>query len=362
MGIYNKSMLLEGIFAAVTTPFYSDERVYFRKIEANIARYSLSLLSGIVVLGSTGEAPLVDDAESREVLRVAAEAVAPEKVLIAGVGRESVRATVELAEAAARFRYDAILVRPPSYYAGQMNAAAVLNYFRSIADRSPLPLVLYNMPRCVPYEIPVEVVEELSEHPNIVGIKDSAGNVDRIKAQVAATRDAPRRTVPVTQVFEAVTERMLAPRVDTATRTEAAFVPADNLAGGAAVATVPPAISVKTRSREIGFQVLCGSGSTVLESLEAGASGAILAFAAFAPQACQEIYLAWKDHDLALAREKQQRIAAANRRIVGELGIAGVKYSCDFNGYFGGHTRAPLLRLTAQEKSEIEGLLAEIRN
>ena len=361
-GIYNKSMLLEGIFAAVTTPFYSDERVYFRKIEANIARYSLSLLSGIVVLGSTGEAPLVEDAESREVLRVAAEAAAPEKALIAGVGRESVKATVELAEAAARFRYDAILVRPPSYYAGQMTAAAVLNYFRSIADRSPLPVVLYNMPRCVPYEIPVELVAELSAHPNIIGIKDSAGNVDRIKAQVAAAQDAPRRTVPVTQVFEAVTERMIAPRVDSATRTESAFVSADNLAGGVAVATAAPAISVKTRSREIGFQVLCGSGNTVLESLEAGASGAILAFAAFAPQACQEIYLAWKDRDLALAREKQQRIAATNRRIVGELGIAGVKYACDFNGYFGGRTRLPLLGLTAQDKAEIEGLLSEIRN
>jgi dihydrodipicolinate synthase/N-acetylneuraminate lyase len=358
LGIYNKSMLLEGIFAAVTTPFYSDERVYFRKIEANIARYSLSLLAGIVVLGSTGEAPLVDDAESREVLRVAAEATAPEKVLIAGMGRESVKATVDLAEAAAGFRYDAILVRPPSYYSAQMTAAVVLNYFRSIADRSPLPVVLYNMPRCVPYEIPVEVVAELSAHPNIIGIKDSAGKVDRIKAQVAATQDAPRRTVPVTQVFEAVTERMLAPRVDT----EAGFVSADNLAGGVAVATAAPAVPVKTRNREIGFQVLCGAGSTVLESLEAGASGAILAFAAFAPQACQEIYLAWKDHDLALAREKQQRIAVANRRIVGELGIAGVKYACDYNGYFGGHTRAPLLGLTAQEKFEIEGLLAEIRN
>src|SRR5580704_8854388 len=132
-------MLLEGIFAATTTPFYSDERIYFRKIEANIARYSRSLLAGMVVLGSTGEAPLLDDAESREVLRVAAEAAAPEKVLIAGVGRESVKATLEMADAAAGFRYDAVLVRPPSYYAGQISSAAVLHYFRSIADRSPLP-------------------------------------------------------------------------------------------------------------------------------------------------------------------------------------------------------------------------------
>ena len=202
-------MLLEGVFAATTTPFYSDERIYFRKIEANIARYSRSLLAGMVVLGSTGEAPLVDDAESREVLRVAAEAAAPEKVLIAGVGRESVKATLEMADAAAEFRYDAVLVRPPSYYAGQMSSAAVLHYFRSIADRSPLPVVLYNIPKCVPYQIPVELVGELADHPNIIGIKDSSGKVERIGAQVAAAQNAPRRTVPVTQVFEAATARML---------------------------------------------------------------------------------------------------------------------------------------------------------
>ena len=353
-----KGMLLEGIFAATTTPFYSDERIYFRKIEANIARYSRSLLAGMVVLGSTGEAPMLDDAESREVLRAAAEAAAPEKVLIAGVGRESVKATLELAEAAAGFRYDAVLVRPPSYYAGQLSSAAILHYFRSVADRSPLPVVLYNIPKCVPYQIPAELVGELAGHPNIIGIKDSSGKVERIGAQAALTQNAPRRTVPVTQVFEAATARMLAPR----TEAEGTFVSVGDLAGGTAVATAAPAVPVKMRSREAGFQVLCGSGSTVLESLEAGATGAILAFAAFAPQACQEIYLAWKDHDLTLAYEKQQRIARSNQRIVSDLGIAGVKYACDFNGFFGGHVRQPLLGLTASEKAEIETLLAETRN
>ncbi|MGB8845898.1 MAG: dihydrodipicolinate synthase family protein, partial [Terracidiphilus sp.] len=167
-----------------------------------------------------------------------------------------------------------------------------------------------------------------------------------------------RQTVPVTQVFEAATARMLTPRA----QAEGSFVSVGDLAGGAAVATAPPAVAIKTRSREVGFQVLCGSGSTVLESLEAGATGAILAFGAFAPQACQEIYLAWKDHDLTLAADKQKRIAKANQRIVGDFGIAGVKYACDFNGYYGGHARAPLLGLTAEDKSEIEALLAEIRN
>ncbi len=357
-GFYNKLMLLEGIFAAVPTPFYSDERVYFRKIEANIAHYSRSLLSGVLLLGSNGEAPLLDDAESREVLRVAAEAAAPEKVLIAGVARESVKSTVALAEAAAQFRYDAILVRTPTYFANQMTAAAVLNYFRSVADRSPLPVVLYNIPQCAPYNIPIEIAAELAQHPNILGIKDSSGSVERIRALVEQTRTAPRRTVTVTPVFEAVTGRMLAPKAGNGD----ALISAGDLAGGVAVAATPLAAPIKTRTKEVGFQVLTGSASTLLESLEAGAAGAILGFAACAPQACQEVYLAWKDHDRKLAEEKQKRISRPNQRIVGQLGIAAVKYACDFNGYYGGRARTPLLPVTGDEKAEIEHLLADVRN
>ncbi len=352
-------MLLEGIFAPITTPFYADEHLYFRKIEANMARYSRSLLAGMAVLGSTVEAVMLDDAESRDVLRVAAEATAQEKVLIAGVSRESVKATLQLAEAAAQYQYDAVLVRPPSYYAGQVSSAAMLHYFRSVADRSPLPVILYNIPKFVPNQIPIEAVAELAQHPNIIAMKDSSGSVERIHAAVAATANAPRRTFPVTQIFEAVTARMVSPRV-----LEAAgnFVSVGHLGGSAALATAPPVASVKTRAREVGFQTLTGAEGSILASLQAGASGAIVAFACFAPQACQEIYQAWKDHDLPLAQEKQQRITAAGSRIVGELGIAGIKYACDFNGYYGGRARAPLLPLTAAEKDEIEQLLAEIRN
>lgn len=350
-------MLIEGIFAAVTTPFYLDERVYFRKIEANMAHYSRSLLAGMVVLGSTGEAIMLDDAESRDVLRVAAGATAPEKVLIAGVGRESVKATVELAEAAAQYQYDAVLVRPPSYFAGQMSSAAVLHYFRCVSDRSPLPVILYNIPKFVPNQITIEAVAELARHSNIVAMKDSSGNVERIHAAVAATANAPRRTVLVTQVFEAVTSRML---VRSTREAGGNFVAVGDLSGSAAVATAPPV--VKTRSREVGFQILTGSERSTLASLQAGASGAILAFAAFAPQACQEVYQAWRDHDMALAEEKQQRIMAAGSRIVGGLGIPGIKYACDFNGYYGGGARAPFLPLTAGDRAEVEGLLTEIRN
>jgi len=351
-------MLIEGVFAATTTPFYSDERVYFRKLEANMARYSRSLLAGMVVLGSTGEAPMLDDTETLDVLRVAAEATAPEKVLIAGVGRESVKGTVELAEAAARLKYDAVLVRTSSYYAGQMSAAAVLHYFRSVADRSPLPVLLYNIPKCVPYQIPIELIAELADHPNIIGVKDSSGSVERIRDTVAATKSSRRRTVTVTPVFEAVTNRMLTPAPESAST----FISSKNLSEGVGVATPPPAAPIKTRKKEVGFQVLCGSASALLGSLNEGASGGILALAACTPQACQEIYISWKDHDLRLADEKQKRIAPINKRIVGDLGISGVKYACDFNGYYGGRTRSPLLGLTAVEKAEVDQLLAEMRN
>ena len=351
-------MLIEGIFAAIPTPFYPDESVYLRKLEANVARYSRSLLAGMVVLGSTGEAVELNDAESREVLRVAAESASTEKVLIAGVGRESVKSTVEMAEFAADCHYDAVLVRTPTYYANLMSPAAILHYFRSVADRSPVPVLLYHIPKFVPYDFPVEVVMELAQHPNIIGIKDSSGSVERVGAIVEATKGAPRRTVLVTPIFEPVTRRMLAPKPEST----GGFVSAADLGSGAAVGVAPAAASIKTRSKDVGFHVLTGSASTLLESLTAGAAGAVLGFAACAPQACQEVYIAWKDHDLELAAEKQQRIAGPSQRIVGALGISGVKAACDFNGYYGGRVRSPLLGINAEQRGEVDTLLADIRN
>jgi len=355
-------MLLEGIFAPVTTPFYPDERIYFKKLEFNVGRLSLTGLTGLVVLGSTGEAVALDDVESREVLRVAAQSAAPEKVLIAGIGRESVKATVDMAETATEFGYDAVLVRNPSYYRPQLTNAALLHYFRSVADRSPLPVILYSIPKFTELEIPLEVVAELAGHGNIWGLKESSGSVERVREVVQATRHAVRRTVTVTPIFEAVTGRMMATKPATAGN----FISAEGLASGGdgavALAVAPPTPAIRTRTREVGFQVLTGSAGSLKESLDAGASGAVLGFAACAPQACHEIYTAWKEHDDALAVEKQQRIALACKVIANQLGIPGIKYACDFNGYFGGKARSPLLPLNAEAKEEIERLLAQIRN
>ncbi|MGC2402754.1 MAG: dihydrodipicolinate synthase family protein [Acidobacteriaceae bacterium] len=353
-------MLLEGIFAAVTTCFYPDGRPYWRKLEANMERYSRTPMSGMVLLGSTGEAVMLSDDESREALRVARSVTAPEKVLLAGVGRESVIETLRLADFAAEQAYDAVLVRTPHFYRKQLRNREMLTYYQAVADRSPLPVLLYSVPSCTAYDLPIEVVADLAMHPNIIGMKDSSGNVERIAELVNVTRPARARTVPVTTVFAAVTSRMLAQRPGNTTAT---FVTADELvSGGAALAVAPPQPPLKTRTREVGFQILAGSAQTLYPSLEAGATGGVLALATFAPQACCEIYTAWAEKDAKLATEKQQRVAPAGIEIAGKMGIPGVKYALDVNGYYGGRPRMPLLPLTADEQRLVDKLLVNTPN
>lgn len=347
-------MLLEGIFPAVTTPFYPDGTLYLRKLEHNVERLGRGPAAGLVVLGSTGEAVLLDDAEAREVLRTASLASAPHQVLLAGVGQGSALSTIRMAEFAASVGYDAALVRTPNYYAPQMSPLAMLTYFRAVADSSPIPVVLYSIPKFTGYELPTELVAELAEHSNILGLKDSSGSVERIAAVAQATVGTPRRTVMVTPVFAAVTGRMLT----------AAAAPTPGLVtiGGGTVLTQPTTSSLKTRTREVGFQILCGAADKLLPSLEAGACGGVLAMAAPAPQACHEVYIAWKESDAPLAREKQERLIEASQTVAGRLGIAAIKYACDLNGYYGGRPRLPLLPLTGEERAEVERAMRDLRN
>src|ERR1044071_6661202 len=156
--IKNRAMLLVVFFPAVTTPFYPDGAVYYKKIEHNIDRYSRTPIAGMVMLGSTGEAVMLGDEERREVLRVTAEVASPEKVLIAGTGAESVIETLRLTEYAAQLHYDAALVRTPHFYRPQMKPEALLAFYRAVADRSPLPVLLYTVPPFTAYDLPLEVI------------------------------------------------------------------------------------------------------------------------------------------------------------------------------------------------------------
>jgi 4-hydroxy-2-oxoglutarate aldolase len=354
-------MLLHGIFPPITTPFYPDGNVYFKKLEANVERYSKTPVAGVVALGSTGEAIYLSDEERRDVLKSTREAIAANKVLIAGTGSESAIDTLKLTDYAAELGYDVALVRTPFYYKKQMQPANILAYYRTVADRSPLPVMIYSVPPFTGYDIPIELVVELADHPNIIGMKESGGDVEKVRRMVEGTRHV-KRNATVTETFDAVTPRMLkvaAPGNGNGGELVTLGAGERTKASSAAVSVIA---GLKTRQKEVGFQLLVGAAQSLEPSLHAGAVGAILAFADAAPTACYEIYTAWKEGDLELARLKQSRINNASTRIVSGLGIAGMKHAMDFNGYFGGPVRLPLLPLTADLKAEVEQLMADIRN
>jgi 4-hydroxy-2-oxoglutarate aldolase len=356
-------MLLHGILPPVTTPFYPDGNVYFKKLEHNLERYSRTPIAGVVVLGSTGEAIMLSDQERRDVLKCARGAAAANKVLVAGTGIESASQTLQLTEYAAELGYDVAMVRTPHYYKKQMAPENMLAFYRTVADRSPLPVMIYNFPQATGYDIPVDVVIQLAEHPNLIGIKESSGDVEKVRKMVEATRHI-KRTATVTETFEPVTPRMIA--VANASSDGGELVAVGALSGTSTAKPSSAAVAVvgkmKTREKEVGFQLLVGAAHKLHPSLDVGAVGAILAFANVAPTSCYEIYAAWKEGDAELARLKQERIVEAAQRVGSELGVPGLKYGMDFNGYFGGIARLPFLPVTAAQKAEIERLLADIRN
>jgi 4-hydroxy-2-oxoglutarate aldolase len=355
-------MLLSGIFPPVTTPFYPDGNVYYKKLGANVERYSRTPVAGIVALGSTGEAILLSDEERRQVLKTTREAAASDKVLIAGTGIESAHETLTLTEYAAELGYDVAMIRTPHYYKGQMKPANMLAFYRMVADRSPLPVIIYNFPQATGYDIPAELVIELAGHPNVIGIKESSGAVEKVRKMVEGTRHV-KRSATVTETFAAVTPRMLKANSESSSEGgELITIASSSGSPTPSSAAVSVVSGLKTRQKEVGFQVLVGAAHQLQLSLDAGAVGAILAFADPAPTACYEIYAAWKEGDHELARIKQERIAKAAERVVGSLSIPGVKYAMDLNGYFGGSVRLPLLPLTADLRAEIDQLMADIRN
>ncbi|HEU4637149.1 MAG TPA: dihydrodipicolinate synthase family protein [Edaphobacter sp.] len=347
-------MLLEGLFVPLTTPFYPDGRLNLRKLEHNVDRYSRTPAAGIAVLTETGEAELLSDSETRDALTVALGAAAETKVMLAGISRASVSGTLDLADLAAFLGYDAVLVKRPALLK-EHQTREILTFFQAVADRSPLPVVLYSVGAA---PLSPDVVGELSAHPGILGLVDEDASGDRIATIRSLTADV-RREVTVTPVFTAVTGRMLAVKESVG---EANFVSADSLGGGAAVAAAAPKPAIKTRTKTVGFQIIAANSGGILASLRAGATAVMPGFAAAAPQACYEVYAAWKDDDQALADEKQAWIEPAINKAEMELGVPGLRYGCDLNGYFGGRPRLPLLPLTESQRRGIEDLMSGIRN
>jgi dihydrodipicolinate synthase/N-acetylneuraminate lyase len=371
-------MLLEGLHIPLTTPFHPDGRLHPHKLASNVARYSKTPAAGLIVLAPSAEPTLLSDEETRKALETAAEAAAPEKVLIAGISLDSVAATLVLADFAGTLDYDAILLPLPSILETQADADAsladlrareTLTFFRTVADRSPLPVILFS--GCFNRQLSAEVIVELAAHPRILGLIDAADRPDDIAAILGATA-AIKHEVIVTPVFAAVTARM----AKAADAPPPNFIAADTLAETysgmlAAVdagintmllreppsfASAQPAAVLRTRSKTVGFQILSASAEGLTHALRAGASGIAPPLSAAAPQACYEVYAAWKDNDQPLADEKQARL------VEDTLSPGALKFACDLNGYFGGLPRLPHLPPTGEQRTTLEHLMHDLRN
>jgi 4-hydroxy-2-oxoglutarate aldolase len=273
---------LSGTFLPVTTPFDpvtgDIDVVAFR---ANLRHWFQSPISGILVSGSTGESVLLDDEERTTLLEAAADVVPDDALLIAGTGSESTRHTIRLTVQAAEAGADAVLVSPPAYYRGAMTPAVLARHYRAVADASPVPMLIYQVPlRLSTLDLPTGLVGELSQHPNIVGIKDSRGKLGLVGELVEQTGDD--------------------------------------------------------------FQVLVGSGALLYGALETGAVGGIVAVGLLAPAESAAISVAFEAGRTAEAGRIQERITPVHQQIVGGMGVPGVKAALDLLGLHGGAPRPPL--------------------
>jgi 4-hydroxy-2-oxoglutarate aldolase len=290
-------MLLNGIIPALTTAFDEDGALALDRLRENIVRYNATGLSGYLAAGSTGETPFLDRAEFEQLLSAVRETAAPGRILIAGTGVDSFAETISRTEFAAKLGYHFALVCPPCFYKPMMTTQVVVEHYRHVADTSRIPILLYSVPQFTGVALEPDGVARLAEHPNIAGMKDSSGNVDRL---------------------------------------------------GQILASVPET-----------FHVMTGASTTIYPSMALGAKGAILALADFVPEACVALYDAIIAKDSAKALELQRRLIAASKKIVGEFGISGVKYAMDCLGYYGGPARRPLLPLGEPQKREVESLISK---
>jgi 4-hydroxy-2-oxoglutarate aldolase len=285
---------LNGIFPPITTPFV-DGNVAYDQLAFNIEKWSKTGLKGLVVMGSNGEYVYLSAAEKRKLIEKTVAATPDHMLVIAGTGCESTQETIALTRDCAGLGAHAALVVTPHYYGGRMNEAALLAYFTAVADHSPIPILLYNVPKFTHVNISAKLVAQLSDHPNIAGIKDSTGNVIQL-GELANVVDAD-------------------------------------------------------------FDLLVGTASALFGALAMGCVGGVLALANIAPRQCLKIYELVKDGKYEEAKKLQLKMIPVNQAVTATYGVPGLKAAMDMLGYFGGAPRPPLLPSSEKEKSEIREIL-----
>jgi len=288
---------LSGVFPPIPTPFDAQGEVDTQALAGNLTRWNRYDLAGYVVLGSNGEAVYLTEEEKLRVLETARPAIPAGKLMIAGTGCESTRGTIAFTRQAALAGADAALVVTPHYFGSKMTPDSLVRHFQAAADASPIPVVLYNVPKFTHVDMDAAAIARAARHPNVVGIKDSGGNLAKLADVV----------------------RLAGPD----------------------------------------FQVLAGSAGFFFAGLALGAVGGVLALANVAPQQCIDVYWLFKAGQWEEAAELQRRMVPVNAAVTARFGVAGLKAALDMLGYYGGPLRSPLLDLTESERQVLQGILAE---
>jgi 4-hydroxy-2-oxoglutarate aldolase len=288
---------LKGVFPPIPTPFDAKGDVAYRPLVENLGRWNQHDMAGYVVLGSNGEAVHLTAEEKTRAWEAARQAIPSGKLMVAGTGCQSTRQTIILSCRAADAGADAALVVTPHYYGGQMTPDALTRHFHAVADRSPVPIVIYNMPRFTYVDLDASTVVRISRHPNIVGIKDSGGNIGKL-AHIAGTVDDD-------------------------------------------------------------FQVLAGSASFFFPALAVGAVGGVLALANVAPQETLDLYRLFEAGEWDDAAALQSRLVPVNTAVTARFGIPGLKAALDMKGYYGGPVRSPLQPLDDAVLQSLKAILVE---
>jgi 4-hydroxy-2-oxoglutarate aldolase len=292
-----KTLNLRGVFPPIPTPFESDGEVAYGALADNLDRWNCHGLAGYVVLGSNGEAGYLTEAEKHSVLETARDAIGSDKLLIAGTGCESTRQTIALTREAAEIGADAALLLTPHYYGGQMTPDSLVHHYWAIAEVSPIPVLVYNVPKFTHVDMDVATILRASEHPNVIGIKDSSGNIAKLTDVVR-------------------------------------LAPAD-------------------------FQVLVGTASVLFAGLTLGAVGGVVALSNIAPAEAIDIQCLHDAGRWAEAAALQRRMLPVNAAVTARFGVPGLKAALDMLGYYGGPVRSPLLALGQPERELLRAILAE---
>lgn len=285
---------LAGIFAPVSTPFVDGEVAYDR-FKSNMQKYRETGLAGFFALGSNGESMFLSESEKLKVLEIALQEKANHQIVMAGAGYESTRQTIAFSNQVAELGADFVSILTPSYFKKRLTDEAMIGYYTDVADAVSVPVVAYNAPGFTGMTLSPQVVEIISRHPNVIGLKDtSKGNMSTYLS--AAGED---------------------------------------------------------------FDILSGTVSTLFESMLLGAKGGVVSLANAFPATCCELYQACKALDLNKARRLHYMLIKLNRSVSGSFGVAGVKYAAEVAGYCGGDPRKPLLPITDEGKKSIRKAIEE---